>query len=75
MTQQWDAIYVALVVCFGTICYFSNNTSHSVPHKTVQKVCLKLWISGVAYSAHNCGTYDHFRDSTRMELMVLVTSG
>ena len=39
-------------LCVGTVNSFSNSSSHSVPHKTVQKVCLMLWISQMACSAH-----------------------
>ena len=51
--------------------HFSNN-SHSVPHKIVQEVCRMLRFSEVAWSA--C-LWNHFRESPRMEPMVLVTSG
>ena len=57
-------------LCVGYIYSFSNSFSHFVPHKTVQ-VCLMLWISQVARSAR---LWNHFRDSTRMEPMVLMTS-
>ena len=60
-------------LCVGNIYHFSNNSVHYVPHKSVQKVCLMLWISQLASSAHVCGIVSG--GSTRMEPMVLVTSG
>ena len=42
-------------LCVGNIYHFSNNSTHYVPHKSVQKVCLMLWISQLACSAHVCG--------------------
>ena len=54
-------------LCIGTFCHFS---SHSVPHKTVQKVCLILWILEVACSGR---FLNHFRDSIRREPKVYVT--
>ena len=39
---------------FLCVYHLSNNSSHFVSHKTV-KVCLMLWISEVACSAHVCG--------------------
>ena len=37
-------------LCVGNIYHFSDNSTHYVPHKSVQKVCLMLWISQLACS-------------------------
>ena len=45
-------------LCVSDICVlviFSNDFSHSVPYKIVQKVCVMLWISEVACSTHVFG--------------------
>ena len=59
-------------LCASNIHHFSDNSSHSVPHKSVQEVCLMLHFSEVAWSAR---LWNHFKDSTRMEPMALMNSG
>ena len=62
MTQQWKYRYPGVFhicsfsrLCVGSIHSLSNHSSHFVPHKIVQKVCIiYLWTLQVACSAHVC---------------------
>ena len=54
-TQEYNHICSNCWLCASNIHHFSDNSSHSVPHKSVQKVCLMLQFLEVAWSAHVCG--------------------
>ena len=53
---------VTIAVLFVLFYHFSNNSSHFVSHKTIQKVCL-MFAGGMLGTC----LLNHFRDSTRME--------
>ena len=80
MIQQWKVDTQGVFhfcsfswLCVGSIHSLSNRSSHFVPHKTVQKNVYHAFVNFADSMPCTC-LWNHFRVSTRMEPMILMTS-